>query len=143
MKLLEISGYEIDFERNTYEYKISVDSDVTELDIRAVAEDTGSRVEITGNENFKVGENIVTITVTAENGEIREYKLIVDKEAEEKDVLTEIQGESNTAEKVVIIILIILVVLGLLYLIFKKDDEESSTLEEKKEKSKNTAGKKK
>lgn len=143
LQLLEISGYEIDFERNTYEYKISVDSDVTELDIRAVAEDTGSRVEITGNENFKVGENIVTITVTAENGEIREYKLIVDKEAEEKDVLTEIQGESNTAEKVVIIILIILVVLGLLYLIFKKDDEESSTLEEKKEKSKNTAGKKK
>ena len=121
LKSLEIEGYEITFDKETLEYKIKVKSDVTSLDIKAIPESNKSRVEITGNEKFKKGNNTVTITVTAEDGSTREYKITVDKEAEKKDALTEIEDSSNTAEKIVIIILIIL---GLLYLIFKKDDEE-------------------
>ena len=124
LKTLEIEGYEITFDKETLEYKIKVKSDVTSLDIKAIPESNKSRVEITGNEKFKKGNNTVTITVTAEDGSTREYKITVDKEADKKDALTEIEDSSNTAEKIVIIILIILVVLGLLYLIFKKDDEE-------------------
>lgn len=124
LKTLEIEGYEITFDKETLEYKIKVKSDVTSLDIKAIPESNKSRVEITGNEKFKKGNNTVTITVTAEDGSTREYKITVDKEAEKKDALTEIEDSSNAAEKIVIIILIILVVLGLLYLIFKKDDEE-------------------
>ena len=124
LKSLEIEGYEITFDKETLEYKIKVKSDVTSLDIKAIPESNKSRVEITGNEKFKKGNNTVTITVTAEDGSTREYKITVDKEADKKDALTEIEDSSNTAEKIVIIILIILVVLGLLYLIFKKDDEE-------------------
>lgn len=124
LKSLEIEGYEITFDKEKLEYKIKVKSDVTSLDIKAIPESNKSRVEITGNEKFKKGNNTVTITVTAEDGSTREYKITVDKEAEKKDALTEIEDSSNTAEKIVIIILIILVVLGLLYLIFKKDDEE-------------------
>ena len=60
-------------------------------------------------------------------------KITANKESEKKEALTEIEGNSNTAEKVVIIILIILVVLGLLYLIFKKDEQEVATVEIKKE----------
>ena len=108
-------------------YKIKVKSDVTTLDITAIPESNKARVEITGNEKFIKGDNTVTITVTAEDGSVREYKLIVNKDAEKKDALTEIEDSSNTAEKIVIIILIILVVLGLLYLIFKKDDEPEVT----------------
>ena len=129
LKSLEIDGYEIEFDKDTNEYKITVKSDVTSLDIKATPEDSRSRVEITGNEKFKKGNNIVTITVTAEDGSTREYKITVNKESEKKDALTEIEGSNNTAEKVVIIVLIILVVLGLLYLIFKKDDEEVATVE--------------
>lgn len=138
LKLLEIDGYEVKFDKEVYEYKIKVKSDVTSLDIKALAEDYRSRVEITGNENFKKGENVVTITVTAENGTTKEYKIVVEKEAEKKGAITEIEDSSNTAEKVVIIILIILVVLGLLYLIFKKDEEENLDTLEKK----TTSGKK-
>ena len=127
LKSLEIDGYEIEFDRETLEYKIKVKSDVTTLDITAIPESNKARVEITGNEKFVKGDNTVTITVTAEDGSVREYKLIVNKDAEKKDALTEIEDSSNTAEKIVIIILIILVVLGLLYLIFKKDDEPEIT----------------
>lgn len=132
LKSLEVDGQEIEFDKYTNEYKITVKNDVTSLDIKALAEDTGARVEITGNEGFEEGENIVTITVTAENGTTREYKLIVTKE-EKKQVVTDIDDSSNTAEKIVIIVLIILVVLGLLYLIFKKDDEEEVQTTVKKE----------
>lgn len=123
LKLLEINGYDIVFDKDTLEYNIKVKSDVTSLDIKAIAEGSKASVEITGNEKFKKGNNIVLITVKAEDGSTREYKITVNKE-EKKDVLTEVDSSSNTAEKVVIIILIILVVLGLLYLIFKKDDEK-------------------
>lgn len=133
LKSLEIDGYEITFNKETNEYKITVKNDVTSLDIKAIPEDSRARVEITGNEKFKKGNNTVTITVTAEDGSTREYKITANKESEKKEALIEIEGNSNTAEKVVIIILIILVVLGLLYLIFKKDEQEVATVEIKKE----------
>lgn len=133
LKVLEIDGYEILFDRETTEYIIGVNSDVTSLDIKAIPESNKASVQITGNEKFKKGSNTVLITVTAEDGSAREYKITVNKEAEKKDALTEVDDSSNTTEKVVIIILIILVVLGLLYLIFKKDDEEVVSVEPKKD----------
>lgn len=135
LKVLEVDGYEIEFDKDTFEYKINVKNDVTSLDIKALAEQTGARVQITGNENFKEGENIVIITVTAENGSTREYKLIVEKEKEEQ-VVVDIE-ESNTTEKIVIIVLIVLVVLGLLYLIFKKDEEDELSFEKENDSIKN------
>lgn len=134
LKSLEIEGHEIEFDKNTNEYNITVKNDVSSLDIKAIAEDYRARVEITGNNDFKEGKNVVTVTVTAENGNTREYKLVVEKE-EKKAVVTE--ESSNTAEKIVIIVLIVLVVLGLLYLIFKKDDEEKVDTVVKKEEQKN------
>ncbi|MBR6113225.1 MAG: cadherin-like beta sandwich domain-containing protein, partial [Bacilli bacterium] len=121
LKSLSIKDYEIKFEKGVLEYKVKVGPSVKSLDITAIAEDYRSRVEINGNENFKEGDNTVTIKVTAENGETREYKILVEKEAKDKAVDSE--EEVGKTEKIVIIGLIILVVLGLLYLIFKKDDE--------------------
>lgn len=146
LKTLEVSGYELEFDKNKEEYTLSVKNDVTSLDITAVAEDSRARVEITGNEKFKVGKNTIVISVKAENGDVREYKLVVTKEDDKSTTLSE-EESSNTAEKVVIIILIVLVVLGLLYLIFKKDEEEVNLKpnEEKKndnsKKNKNTSRK--
>ena len=133
LKILDIDGYELEFNRDVTDYQISVDSDVKSLDITAVAEDSRARVEITGNEGFKTGKNTVIIAVKAENGDIREYKLLVNKVSNESN-LTEIEDSSNTAEKVVIIILIILVVFGLLYLIFKKDDDDKQAINNDKKK---------
>lgn len=135
---LSISGYDIDFDKDTYEYKINVANDVSSLDIKAVAEDTRSRVEITGNDDFKVGENVVLVKVTAEDGSTKEYRIIVSKEDKE-DVVSgsDKENSSNMMEKIVIIVLIILVVLGLLYLIFKKDDNDNLLDDKKTLKKKN------
>ena len=139
LKELSIDGYEIAFDKDTLEYNIKVKSDVNSLDIKAIAEQAGARVEITGNEKFKTGDNTVVITVTAEDGSTREYKINVSKEEAKKEAPLEIEDSSNTAEKVVIIILIVLVVLGLLYLIFKKDDVEE--VDSKKVKQDNSSNK--
>lgn len=125
LKTLEAKGYEIKFDRDILEYELNVNNDVKSLDITAIAEDSRSRVEITGNENFKTGKNTVIISVKAENGDVREYKLIVNRKNITTTTLTEEEESGSTAEKVVIIILIVLVVLGLLYLIFKKDDDDT------------------
>ncbi len=142
LKTLEAKGYEIKFDRDTLEYELSVNNDVKSLDITAIAEDSRSRVEITGNENFKTGKNTVVITVKAENGDVKEYKLIVTRKSN-TTVTTDDEESDSTAEKVVIIILIILVVLGLLYLIFKKDDDETPVVktENKKNNTKNSSKK--
>lgn len=142
LKTLEAKGYEIKFDRDTLEYELNVNNDVKSLDITAIAEDSRSRVEITGNENFKTGKNTVIISVKAENGDVREYKLIVNRK-NTATTLTEEEESGSTAEKVVIIILIVLVVLGLLYLIFKKDDDATPTVkpENKKNNTKNNSKK--
>ena len=143
LKTLEAKGYEIKFDRDTLEYELNVNNDVKSLDITAIAEDSRSRVEITGNENFKTGKNTVIISVKAENGDVREYKLIVNRKNTTTTTLTEEEESGSTAEKVVIIILIVLVVLGLLYLIFKKDDDAAPTVkpENKKNNTKNNSKK--
>jgi len=126
---LTIEGYDIDFDKNTLEYKITVGSDVASLNISAIVEGYGAWVKIEGNENFQEGENIVNITVYAENGSTKTYKLVVNKEAA-TPVTTPVNDEKEedkiNTEKVVIIVLIVLVVIGLLYLIFKKDEEEEA-----------------
>lgn len=122
LKNLNIKDYDLNFDKNTLEYTIKVKSDVKSLEITAIPDDYRSRVEISGNENFKEGENTVIIKVTAENGDVKEYKLLVGKAA--KEAIEEETEDSSKTEKIIIIILIILVVLGLLYLIFKKDDGE-------------------
>lgn len=144
---LEIEGYELKFNKDTLEYSIKVSSDVETLDITAVAEDAGARVNIYGNSDFKEGENTVTVVVTAEDGSERTYTITVDKEAK-KEVVdknednTEEEKSNNQLEKTIIIILIILVIIGLLYLIFKKDDEEDIIVTSNKNNNNNKNSKK-
>lgn len=139
LESLEVEGYEIDFDKKIGEYRITVKNSVTSLDIKAIAEHSKARVKITGNDDFKEGENTVVITVKAEDGSTREYKLLVAKETK-KQAVTNTNNSSSTGEKIVIIILIVLVVLGLLYLILKKDDDDKDIKKvEKKQDNKNNS----
>lgn len=127
LKTLNIKDYEIDFDKSTLEYRLKVKDNVKFLDIMATPDDYRSRVEINGNGEFKTGENVVTIKVTAENGDTREYKLLVNKEAKKANAEV-VEENSSKTEKTIIIVLIIMVVIGLLYLIFKKDEEENNIM---------------
>lgn len=133
---LIITGHEIEFDKDTLEYTINVDANTNELDISALVEDPKAWAKIEGNENFKEGENIVTIKVYAEDGTTKTYTVKVNKAKKDASPLTveEVKDEKLSTEKIIIIVLIVLVVIGLLYLIFKKDDEDAPKIEQVKPK---------
>ena len=121
IKSLKIKGYSIDFDPNKLEYSIKVKNNVKSLDLEIILNDENASYEVSGNQNFKVGENPVTIKVTAEDGSERTYTLKVTKEkAKEKE-----ETEEKDSSKTIIIILIILVIIGLIYVIFKDDEEDN------------------
>lgn len=130
IKLLTIKGYEIDFNQYTYEYSIKVKNDVSALELSVLLNSNKAIYYVEGNENFKVGENIVNIVVKAENGSTKTYTIKVEKEKKEtiKDKKTKEKEdeseETNNSSKTIIIILIVLVIIGLIYVIFKDDEEE-------------------
>jgi len=146
IKSLEIAGYDIAFNKDTYEYSIKVKSDVTSLDLSVVLSDSDATYVVEGNKDFKAGENIVTIIVTAENGSTKTYTIKVNKEEEKiiEEEDEEEEEESKSSSKTIIIILIILVIIGLIYVIFKDDEEENETTKKetvKKETKTNTTTK--
>ncbi len=64
------------FESNIIQYSTDISNDTTKLNIFAVPENEQGKIEITGNDNLKEGNNTITITVTAPNGiSKREYKI--------------------------------------------------------------------
>ena len=62
------------FEKTTEEYTVDVRKEVTALDLVYTLESESATSRVIGNENFTFGvENTVTIEVTAENGDVRNY----------------------------------------------------------------------
>lgn len=76
---LKVEGYGFEFKKDTLKYTINVDKTVNSLKIDAKVADEKASVKITGNENFKVGENVVNIVVTAEDGTTKTYEILVVK----------------------------------------------------------------
>ena len=84
---LEVEGYDLDpaFDKDETSYSITVPSDVDSITVNADADDDNATVEITGNDNLQPGENTVTVKVTAENGDEKEYTITVTKEEEQEE----------------------------------------------------------
>lgn len=80
LKELIVKNYELDFRKDKYSYNLTVKNEVTKLEITATPTDEKATVKIENNENLKVGENIVTITITAEDGTICKYIIKVTRQ---------------------------------------------------------------
>jgi hypothetical protein len=67
LKSISVEGYQLE-KVNNNNYTLNVSNSVTSVKIIAVAEDSKASVSGTGVYDLKVGENKITVTVTAENG---------------------------------------------------------------------------
>ena len=77
---LSASGYSISFNENTTTYDIGkVPFDVKSISINAKAKDPEASVKIAGN-GLVVGQNTITVTVTAPNGSAKQYYIKVVRE---------------------------------------------------------------
>lgn len=83
LKSLLISGYNIEFHSNVYEYTVNVGYDVEKLDISYIPNNKDAKVNIVGNDKFNFGNNEVKITVVAEDGSSSNYVLNVIKKSKE------------------------------------------------------------
>lgn len=86
LKVLSIEGVELTpvFSANVTEYSVKlVNYKEQSLKINAEAEDEKSTVKVEGNEEIKIGENVISITVTAEDGTTKVYKVAVTNEEKE------------------------------------------------------------
>lgn len=81
LKTLSASGFTLNpnFDKDRLEYNLKVKSNTDSLDLTAIAENENAKVEITGNSNFKTGNNVVLIKVTDENGFTKYYQINVEK----------------------------------------------------------------
>lgn len=89
-----------EFSSEVFDYDLGkIDEKVDNLQISAFPVNENAKVEIIGNENLIVGENIVKVVVTSENGEIQNtYNLKVVKEEVEKSGLVNISNNDNNLE---------------------------------------------
>lgn len=55
---------------------LSTDLELTEVDVEVTLVDENAAFEVTGNTDLVKGDNLITITVTAQSGDVAEYKVI-------------------------------------------------------------------
>lgn len=80
LKSLSIDGLEIDpaFDPEITDYTVTFD-DKDKLDIKAEPNSDKAKVEITGNDALKDGDNVIKVTVTAEDETTRIYTIVATK----------------------------------------------------------------
>ena len=112
----------LDFNKEKLEYEVEVDSDVKELDLVAIPEDEKSKVSIS-NQKLNKNKTIITIKVTSEKGDLKAYKVIVNKKKEVKTT-TKYTGSKNIEETkvdkkgflIVLIGLLVVILLDIIYI---------------------------
>lgn len=80
LKELSVKGFNFypSFKNNIYNYNLTINEKISQLEILVEPEIEGATYEIIGNENLVEGDNLIKIKVTAKDGEAkREYKLNV------------------------------------------------------------------
>ncbi len=118
LKNLEVTGLELNpkFDKNTLEYNLNLDSDIEKITITGTAEDSSANIKGLGEFEVSEGVNTFDITVVAENGNERVYKITVTVEdknpinvkvgkndytvVKKKDVLGTKEGYEETTVKI-------------------------------------------
>lgn len=131
LKSLEVVDYDIEFNKDINEYSLNVDNDIDIVVINALVEDEKATIDGIGPKELEVGLNTYKISVTAENGEVREYTIIItraEKQEENQEVSNDLidNKESipqNNSKKIILVIgfgIITLEILLVLLMIKKK-----------------------
>lgn len=77
LKSLGVEGYELAFDKNTQEYSLEVEADVTKVNLQAEVEDSKASLTGTGEKEVHEGSNAFQIVVTAQNGATKTYTITI------------------------------------------------------------------
>lgn len=97
---VDFSGFK---SNKTEGYSVTVPNNVTSVKIKATPQHSGAKVSVSGDKNLDEGNNVVKITVTAEDGTQKVYKVVVNRKSAETDVIPnkidEQQQENENTEE--------------------------------------------
>lgn len=87
LKDLNVPGYTLSpaFNKDNLDYTLKVPNTATKIDVKAITNNEKASVKVVGNTDLKIGNNTVTIEVTAEDGSKKTYKINVTREEEKKN----------------------------------------------------------
>lgn len=82
LKDIKLSYGNITLENDKFEYDLNIPYDIDSIDVNAITEDSNAKVEISGNNDLKVGLNQIKILVTAEDTTTKTYIINVTRKEE-------------------------------------------------------------
>ncbi|MCI8291696.1 MAG: cadherin-like beta sandwich domain-containing protein [Clostridia bacterium] len=137
LKLTQLSiervNFEDTFKPDTYSYELDLTSYVKNLDITAVPSQADATVDISGNEEFKEGQNVIVILLTSADGsETATYQIKVNVPAE---VMEKAKEEENTTLYILIGIAVAVVIIAIIVIVrrhraSREDDYEDNFSED-------------
>jgi len=118
IKELNIKGYEINFDKNTHEYKINI-GDEDNLLIDYELSNYDDYVVVSGNGNFNKSDNIIKVTLNNKDEYIiHALKTLSVSKVENNNEIKEMSNTKKEIVKLVIITISCILVFGFYYLIF-------------------------
>ena len=100
LKKLSIDGLTLSpaFKKDTLEYTAEANSNTTQINIKATKNDSRASVSGTGKKEVAEGENLFKITVKAQNGSTRTYKITVNV-VDPNPITVNVDGKDYTIVK--------------------------------------------
>lgn len=87
---------EPEFSNDIYQYNATVSNNIENINILAIPEKQGTKVEVTGGKNLQYGKNVVNVQVMAENGyTIKQYRINIHRRNEEEQQIAEEEIKMN------------------------------------------------
>lgn len=104
LKSLDVSGFTLNptFKSNVNTYSIKVNNNITGLKVTAVATDEKATVEVTGNSNWKEGNNTIIIKVIAEDGTTNNYIVNVNRASSSNNTSVATKSSDNYLKSLLI-----------------------------------------
>lgn len=86
------------FNKETENYTVDVDKEVTSIVVDGIVEDSTSSYKVSGPNTLEVGENTFKIEVTAEDKSIKTYTVIVNRNPSNNNYLSSLTIDGNLIE---------------------------------------------
>lgn len=83
LKNIKLDYGNLSFDKNVFEYTLTVPYAVSSVNVSGEAEDKKATIKVIGNADLIVGENVIKIEVTAENGDKKEYEITITRQEKE------------------------------------------------------------
>ena len=126
LKSIELSSGKIKFNKDSLEYTINVKNKVDKITVNSTLEDSKSSVEGNGEYELKAGANEIKLSVKAEDGTVKEYKINVIRDIKAKTSRKKLETNyTNLIIVIIIDIIIILITIITLIIINKKRHKKS------------------